>query len=126
MKTTVIPSPAELRDYLAEAGTPGPSLHPDAPQNHPNDKWARNTWNGWNFTVTAGVEAGGRPFIAYLTHYASGHSDLAAGPVVGVPHGALKDDDLDRWAKAGVVFPVEVMPAIQQILHPEHTPKVES
>lgn len=105
METTTITTPAALETHLLAAGVKGPSLHPDVDS---DDRWKR--WNGWNQAVAMGMDAHGRYVSVEVWEFASGHRDWEAnGHLAGRPH-----DDL--------AYPLEMLPALPNIRHPEHTP----
>ena len=112
-------NPLELRAHLEAVGTLGPSLHPDV---HSAD--SRKIWNGWNFTVTVGVDANGQPLQVQLWHFASGDDDISAGLIGHGPgHLGLKNYKANWRNRTDIVFPVELLPPVSLVLYPEHTPE---
>lgn len=104
METTTIATPAALEAHLLAAGVKGPTLHPRVNAERPK------RWNGWNMAVAMGMDANGRYVSVEVWEFASGHRDWEAnGHLSGRPH-----DDL--------AYPLEMLPALPNIRHPEHTP----
>ena len=112
---TTIPDADALRAYLDAVGTPSPSLHPRV---NGEDGYGPNSrWNGWNYTEAAGVDAEGRPFQPMLHHYAHPNSGIACSSGQG---SLLSHDHRRAWER--VAFPVYLLPAKANVLHPEYTP----
>lgn len=115
MQTTTLTSPDEVRGYLLDVGTPAPALHPDVDS---DDPWKR--WNGWNATLATGIDAAGLPVNFTAWHFASGgRVDFSAGIVGCILTGGDDDDKIFE----GIKFPVEALPAVSHIRHPQHTPQ---
>lgn len=105
LTTTTCPDVASLQAHLLEAGVKGPSLHPDVDS---PSAWSR--WNGWNEAVSIGVDAAGQFVRAEVWEFASGYRDWEANGGLGL------------WALERLAFPLEMVPAIPNVRHPEHTP----
>jgi hypothetical protein len=105
LTTVTVETPEALEAHLLAAGVKGPSLHPDADS---DDTYKR--WNGWNLARAVGLDAHGQFVTAEVWEFARGHRDWEAnGRLAGNPHRDL-------------AYPLEVLPALPVIRHPEHTP----
>lgn len=104
--TATIASCEELCEYMDAVGVKGPSLHPGTRPGTP--RWGR--WNGWNKAVAMGLDGNGEYVSIELWCFASGHEDHEA-------NGHLSGDVWERLA-----YPLELLPALPVIHHPEHTP----
>lgn len=105
---TTVATYDDLCAYMDAVGVTGPSLHPRARRGgHVDDT---HTWNGWNKTVTMGLDANGGHVSIELWHFASGHQDHEA-------NGHLSGDVWERLA-----YPLQLLPALPVITHPEWTP----
>lgn len=103
--TVTVPGDEALKAHLLAPGVNGPTLHPRA-----NTDELRDRWNGWNRAVALGLGADGLPVTAEVWEFASGHRDFEAnGRLSG---NALRD----------LAYPLEMLPAVPMIAHPEHTP----
>lgn len=123
LETTTLAGPEDAQRFLLAVGVQGPVLHPRA--NVPDLGWqAPYRWNGWNRTLAIGSDANGQPVKLESVHYASeGSKPQWAG-------GSLIEDGIRlgnvEFAWENIAWPVEAMPAIAIILHPEHTPGVST
>ena len=111
LTTVTIPDADAAREHLLAAGTQGPSLHPYVGS---DDRMKR--WNGWNWAKASGVDANGEPMVLEAMIHAAGGVGWTS-----TPRSLLSHNHQEAWRD--IAFPLEMLPAVSVILHPEHTPK---
>jgi hypothetical protein len=121
LTTTTIAGPIAAQYHLQDAGTPAPTLYPNI---HVPDLGysVPYRWSGWNRTEAVGLDANSNPVMIGLWHYASGHTHYAVeGPFVrGATLSSKPAAVFDQLA-----WPLEVLPAVAVILHPQWTPDAD-
>lgn len=114
MELTALNNEADILAHLRSVEVVGPSLHPNV-----NSENYRNRWNGWNHAVAVGITNTGKTVEAMLSVYASGGEHVSIAVNGG---GRVMSTDPRWWALGPEDYPLHMLPAVADILHPEHTP----